>query len=308
MSTTKPIPPLCGILNVDKPEYKTSREMVNQVQKRVKPNKVGHAGTLDPLATGVLLVCVGKATQLVTRIQEMPKVYRAGFTLGVSSDTDDRTGSLIKTDNPQFPTKDDLENALQQFIGEIEQVPPQFSAVHVQGRRAYDLARKGREVELKPRPVQIYEMNLLSYTAPKLEVEIKCGSGTYIRSLARDLGKMLNCGGLMHSLVRTAIGPFSLENAIPGETLSERADFASDLEDCSIALPDLPRFHCDETQAEWLKNGRVVKSSGEIVAGKNKAELLVIDPQNDPLCLAEYSSHKEGIQPRLVFKPLPQSK
>ena len=181
----------CGVLNVDKPVGVTSRDVVNQVVRLVRPAKVGHAGTLDPLATGVLVVCVGHATRLINLVQEGRKRYRGRFRLGQTSDTDDVTGNVQPAGDWSGITKTQLEAELVEFIGQIQQVPPQFSAVHVQGQRAYDLARRGVAVELTARPVEVFSLQLTAFEPPDFELDVVCGSGTYIRSIGRDLGTRL---------------------------------------------------------------------------------------------------------------------
>ena len=192
-------------LNLNKPAGVTSRDVVDMVCKAAGTKSVGHAGTLDPLATGVLVCGIGKATKLVEYVQRMTKTYRAEFTLGQTSDTDDTEGAVTPTADAVAPPTEELERALAKFRGLVKQTPPAYSAVKVAGRRAYELARKGKPVDLSPRQVLIHGVRLHRYEWPTLDVEIQCGSGTYIRSIARDLGMMLRTGGLMSKLVRTAI-------------------------------------------------------------------------------------------------------
>ncbi|MCA9033991.1 MAG: tRNA pseudouridine(55) synthase TruB, partial [Planctomycetaceae bacterium] len=202
---------LFGVININKPEGITSRDVVNRVQKLVRPEKCGHAGTLDPMATGVLLVCVGPATRLISYLQDTTKVYEADFLLGQTSNTDDITGEVASVQlKASPPARKSVQAALDQMTGSIAQVPPSFSAVHVNGRRAYDLARRGEAVELVAREVQIDSIEIIRYEWPQLTVKVSCGSGTYIRSIARDLGEALGCGGLMSRLVRTRVGRFSI--------------------------------------------------------------------------------------------------
>lgn len=198
----------------------TSRGVVNRVHRVVRPAKVGHAGTLDPLATGVLVVAVGRSTKLVPYIQRMQKHYRATFALGQTSDTEDITGKLSTIDVDTPPSSVSVANACGDFVGNIMQRPPAFSALHVKGRRAYDLARNGETVELQPRPIAIHSIDMLSYTYPELTLDIVCGSGTYIRSLGRDIGESLGCGAVMSALQRTAIGKFSIESSLDPESLT----------------------------------------------------------------------------------------
>ncbi len=214
-------PEVCGVLNVHKQGGVTSRDVVNVVQRLVRPAKCGHAGTLDPLASGVLLVCVGAATRLISLLSDADKTYRAEFRLGQSSDTDDSTGRITDhSGNGVPPVTADLQRILAEMQGTVLQRPPDFSAVHVAGRRAYDLARRGETPDLKPREVRIDQIRLLAYDWPRVDLEIDCGSGTYIRSIARDLGVRLGCGGLMSGLIRTRIGRFSLDQAVGSEQLT----------------------------------------------------------------------------------------
>ena len=203
-----------GFFNINKPSGKTSRWVVDQIQRLVRPAKVGHAGTLDPLASGVLVVAVGPATRLIDYVQQMPKQYRAEFRLGCTSDTEDVDGIVTQLANARVPSRAEIDAAVPHFTGEILQTPPAFSALKIAGRRAYDLARKGEPVVLQPRPVVIHQLSIVNYDYPLLELEIECSSGTYVRSLGRDLAIHLGTGAVMSALVRTAIGSFRLANAI----------------------------------------------------------------------------------------------
>ncbi|HEY2760774.1 MAG TPA: tRNA pseudouridine(55) synthase TruB, partial [Pirellulales bacterium] len=169
---------LFGLLILDKPPGQTSRWVVDQVQRLVRPAKVGHAGTLDPLATGVLIVCVGPATRLIDYIHQLPKQYRAEFLFGRASSTEDITGEVSELSDPPQPTRDKIESALRKFTGEIQQRPPAFSALKVAGQRAYKLARQGKEVALAPRPVSIHNITLLDYVYPTLTLDVTCSTGT----------------------------------------------------------------------------------------------------------------------------------
>lgn len=213
-----------GLLVIDKPAGMTSRDVVNRVQQWFpRGTKVGHTGTLDPLATGVLVICVGAATKLADVVQAMGKTYRSQFRLGATSDTDDADGTVTLVRDAVPPTEEAVRAALARFVGVVEQLPPAYSALKVAGRRAHDLARRGEAVELKPRPVRIDAVRLLDYEWPFVEVEVDCGKGTYIRSIARDLGAKLGCGGLVATLRRTRVGPFTAEQAIGLELSWEEA-------------------------------------------------------------------------------------
>lgn len=209
-----------GLLNVNKPAGVTSRRVVDQVKRLVRPHKIGHAGTLDPLATGVLVIGIGAGTRLVEYVQEMPKRYRGTFLLGRTSDTEDIEGQVTELPDVPIPTREQLEQAALALTGEIMQRPPAYSALKVAGRRAYDLARQGQAVELTARPVHVAWIKIISYVYPELVLEIECSSGTYVRSLGRDLAERVGTGAIMSALVREAIGGFTLANAVQVEALS----------------------------------------------------------------------------------------
>jgi tRNA pseudouridine55 synthase len=204
-----------GFLIVDKPAGMTSRDAVNRIQRQLpRKTRIGHTGTLDPLATGVLVLCIGRATKLADTVQAMGKVYRTAIRLGATSTTDDADGEVRERDGGLEVTEQRILSLLPQFVGVVQQVPPAFSALKVQGRRAYDKARRGEEVVLNPRSVRIDRIDLLSYRWPDLVLEIACGKGTYIRSIARDLGQALGCGGYVRELRRFCVGPFEAERAV----------------------------------------------------------------------------------------------
>lgn len=199
-----------GIIAINKPSDWTSFDVVNKIKHMVKPQKVGHLGTLDPMATGVLLVTVGKATRLFDIMQAKQKTYIATFKFGEETTTLDSTGEVVcRTLN--IPTKEEILKILPNYVGEINQVPPKFSAKSVNGKRAYDLARAGVEFELKPKKVTISNVELLDYS-DELKLKITCGSGTYIRSIGRDIAYALNSLATMTSLVRTQVGKFEVKN------------------------------------------------------------------------------------------------
>jgi tRNA pseudouridine55 synthase len=186
-----------GVLNVYKPAGLTSRDAVDRVERLVRPAKAGHAGTLDPLATGVLVICVGQATRLIRFVQQMRKRYLATFLLGQSSETDDVEREVVAIPNAVVPTRALIDSTLPQFVGEIQQRPPAHSAIKIAGRRAYKLARKGVNLDLAARTVTIHQLDVLRYEYPELDLDIECGSGTYIRALGRDLGNALGTAALI---------------------------------------------------------------------------------------------------------------
>lgn len=291
-------PPLFGVFNVRKPAGLSSRAVVNAVQRIVKPAKAGHAGTLDPLATGVLVVCVGPATKLIQYVQDRPKTYRATFRLGVSSETDDIEAELHEEDVDRPPELDDVRRVLPQFVGRIEQVPPAYSAVHVDGRRAYKLARQGVDVELEARPVDVYRIDLIRFAYPDLELEIECGGGTYIRSIGRDLGESLGCGAVMTALERSAVGPFRIDDAVAVEHLALES-----IQSPLTCVADMPRRECSDSEIESIAHGRAVPAPPSMEFEGSPIALVSTGQVGDVelLGLAEHLPPKAMLKPRQVF-------
>lgn len=274
--------PLSGILNIDKPPGITSRDAVNRIERLLGKAKCGHAGTLDPLATGVLVICVGQATRLIQYVQRMPKQYRAVFLLGRRSVTDDVEGELELIADAPEPTRPDIEAALPQFVGEIQQRPPAHSAIKIGGQRAYDLARRGEEFELAARTISIYRLEILRYEYPELEMSIECGSGTYVRSLGRDLAAALGTAGVMSSLVRTAIGSFRVEDAAQLDGLTAEG-IQEQLQPPLEALRNLPQIVLTEKQLGEVRHGRPIEMRGVVrppaEAGSPAAEWAAVDSE-----------------------------
>ena len=254
-----------GILNINKPTGWTSRDVVNRVQRFVRPNKAGHAGTLDPLATGVLVVCIGPATKLISYVQQQHKEYLGKFLLGYTSPSDDTETEVECIKNAPIPSREDIELQLPQFLGSIQQLPPQFSAVKLGGRRAYELARKGEIVELQPRTIEVYHMEVTRYDFPELELKIRCGSGTYVRSLGRDLAKSLSSEAVMSALQRTAIGPYSVSKSIPIEELSETT-LSENLLNPLSAVEHLPKHLVQISELKEISHGRTIPAPDSLVS------------------------------------------
>ncbi len=244
-----------GILNIDKLAGLTSRRVVDRVQSIVHPAKVGHAGTLDPLATGVLVLCVGSATRLIEYVQRMPKRYKGTFLLGRHSETEDVEGEVEVLNSPPIPTREEIERVLPEFTGAIQQRPPAFSALKIAGKRAYALARAGKQVELEPRPVQIDSLKIVSYEYPELVIDVRCGSGTYLRSLGRDLAERLGTAAVMSVLERTEIGKFHVEDSTSLKYLHTIEGIEEQLLPASLAVSMLPRVDLQESEIFDLANG-----------------------------------------------------
>ncbi len=204
-----------GFILLNKPTGPTSHDIVDALRRITGIRKIGHAGTLDPFASGLLILGVGRqSTKKLAVFLKQSKEYIAKVKLGAVSTTHDREGEIKLTQNAEAPAREDIKKVIKKFIGEIEQVPPAFSAKKVKGKKLYELARAGVEVELKPVPLIIHNIELLNYDWPFLEIRAQCASGTYIRSLARDIGESLGCGGYLEELCRTKIGKFSLDDAL----------------------------------------------------------------------------------------------
>lgn len=290
-----------GVLNIDKPAGMTSHDVVARVRKALRIKKVGHAGTLDPMATGVLLILLGHATRIANLLMEGEKAYRATCTFGFSTTTQDSTGEVVSVGDASAILQDDILQALRRFRGEIFQVPPMVSALHHEGQRLYELARKGREVERKPRPVTIYSLELLEFRPgerAEADMEIVCSRGTYIRTLCADIGESLGIGGHMSALERTRVGHFSIENAVKLEAV-----LAGEVEPISIdaALPDLPAITLDEADGKAVLHGNSIPFENHIPPDMVK----LLDPTGRVLALARpvHRDGKDVLQPVTVFDP-----
>jgi tRNA pseudouridine55 synthase len=269
-----------GLLNIDKPAGVTSREVVNRVQRLVRPHKVGHAGTLDPLATGVLVMAIGPATRLIEYVQRMPKTYQGTFLLGRMSDTEDVEGHVVELPNPSAPTRENIVAAIPRFLGTIKQRPPGYSAIKVAGRPAYKLARRGEVVELAPRPVKIQSIDLVRYEYPEVELRVQCGGGTYIRSLGRDLAESLGTGAVMSALRRLAIGPFKVDEAVNCESLSALL-IAQNLRSPLQAVGQLPQIDLNNEQITRISQGQTIlaacdQAADEIAAVDHRGQLVAL--------------------------------
>ncbi len=289
-----------GLFNIDKPAGWMSRAVVDRVQRLVgRKVKIGHAGTLDPLATGVLVVCVGAATRLVDRIQEDAKGYRAGLRLGIRSDTDDLTGQIEAGHDPAGISAERLQEVCQEFVGSISQIPPKFSAVHVAGRRAYDLARTGQTFELTARTVQVYAAAVGDFQGADASVDIVCGSGTYVRSLIRDVGERLGCGAVMTSLRRTFIGPFAVEDALAGEDLTVDC-LAEGLLPLKSAIGRSPVYAATGYECRALLQGRAILDR---VAANGDAQerIAILDETGELFAFADRDAARGLLLPRQVF-------
>jgi tRNA pseudouridine55 synthase len=289
-----------GLLNIHKPVGPSSHAMVAAVRKRLPRRvKVGHAGTLDPRADGVLVVCLGPATRLAEYVQQAPKRYRTAVVLGARSTTDDSEGQITETPSPAPPAAEDIQTVLERFTGEIQQVPPAHSAVHVDGKRAYQLARTGEPVEITPRPVTIHRLAVVEYDWPALRLEVDCGSGTYIRSLARDVGEALGVGGYCRTLTRTAVGAFTLESAVAPENVDPQRDLIAP----QRAVEHLPAYRASDQQLAKLTIGqRVSLDEVDLPEGTDPGEQIAVFSQGGELsAIAIQETHRNALRPTKVL-------
>ena len=242
-----------GIINVYKPQGITSFDVVRAVKKITGQKKIGHTGTLDPLATGVLPICIGRATKLVDYIMNGRKSYIATLKLGVVTDTYDREGEVIKTSAIEHISEDEIIEVINSFIGDIKQVPPMYSALKVKGKRLYELAREGIEIERNERSITIYDIKILDIKIPEIKIEVVCSKGTYIRSLCFDIGEKLKCGGAMWGLERIASSSFVKENSVTLEDLA--IDYENYIISIEEAVKEFSPLYYNEKIGNLLLNG-----------------------------------------------------
>lgn len=292
-----------GVLVVDKPVGLTSHDVVQIIRRGTGIRRAGHTGTLDPRASGVLVILIGPAVRLSEYVSASDKRYQATIRLGVSTDTYDSEGEYVDSIHPTVAvkdiTEDQFQDALMQFVGEIKQVPPPYSAVKVQGRKAYEIARNGEEVELEPRTINVYSLDLLEWSPPEAVVDVFCSSGTYVRSLANDLGKALGCGAHLVGLRRTKSGRFTLRDAVPLRRLQESftaGNWYKHLIPAAEALGDWPLLELDADQVELVRHGHRVPAE-EGVTGWARG----VSEAGDLVALLEVDTSTQEWQPRKVF-------
>jgi tRNA pseudouridine55 synthase len=256
------------ILPVDKPVGPTSHDVVAQARRALEVKRIGHTGTLDPFASGLLMLCVGRATRLAEYLTGLDKGYEAVARLGVTTDTEDHQGAVVEERGGwESLTEDYIRAAMADFRGSIDQVPPQFSAKRVDGVRMHERARRGEHVELEARTITVHELELIDFDAPFLRFRTLCSSGTYVRSLARDLGEALEVGAHLTELRRTSIGRFSLEGAISTEDLGDGPAVASAGITPLQAMAHLPAIAIDEADVTRLRHGQPVELDDPTVNG-----------------------------------------
>ncbi|MFH0834527.1 MAG: tRNA pseudouridine(55) synthase TruB [Patescibacteria group bacterium] len=285
-----------GFIAINKPKGITSHDAVAFARRRLKIRKIGHAGTLDPMATGVLILGIGAATRLLEYVQNTEKEYEAEITFGATSTTDDAEGEIAPFPDAKKISRDEFEKILPEFVGTIHQIPPKFSAIKIAGESAHRLARRGEEVKLKSREVEIHEIKVRNFDFPKCEISVRCGSGTYIRSLARDLGARIECGAHLSKLTRTRVGDFTLNKALPLKSI--RSDKILPIE----AGLTLPQIRLTRLEADKIQNGQKIPA-------RTSDPLVAAFFENHFLAILSREEAKHSLRPEKVFaKNLPAEK
>jgi tRNA pseudouridine55 synthase len=288
---------LDGVLPVDKPEGPTSHDVVAMARRALRIRAIGHTGTLDPFASGLLLLCLGRSTRLAEYLTGLPKSYSATLRLGIVTDTDDREGDVLSdTDAWTAVTPESLEAALAVNRGELLQLPPRYSAKRVGGRRMYDIAREGGEVEIQPARVVVSRLEVTRFDLPEVEIEVQCSSGTYIRAIGRDIGEHLGVGAHLTSLRRTRIGRFDVTCAIPVDALSDEERVSSALLSPAEAVADLRSFVLAPHETEAICHGRSVPAPDE---APGATPVAMLSPEGKLIAIGESKGGR--LQPRKVF-------
>lgn len=272
-----------GIVIIDKPAGWTSQDVTARLRRVFGTRRIGHGGTLDPMATGVLPVFVGRATRGVEFFEHAEKTYETELLLGVATDTEDTTGTVL-TRREVSVTQEQLDGTLERFRGEIMQIPPMYSALKVNGQKLCDLARKGRRVERQPRPVTIHELTLLSREGDTLRLRVRCSKGTYIRTLCADIGEALGCGGCMQALRRTQAGEYTIAEAVPLQQLLEAAEPETYLRDVDTIFRGYPGVKLTVNQEKRCRNGNAFSVSlpgGTYRAYSQTGEFLMLAKVED---------------------------
>src|SRR5574338_303186 len=290
---------ISGVLVVDKPVGMTSHDVVQAIRNRTGLRRAGHTGTLDPRASGVLVILVGPAVRLSEYVSASDKRYQAVIRLGATTDTYDADGRILSTQPVDKLNETQFEESLQSFVGEIEQVPPPYSAVKIKGRKAYEMAREGEDIDLSPRRIKVYNLELLEWAPPEAVIDVYCSSGTYVRSLAHDLGEKLGVGAHLIGLRRTKSGRFTLRDAVPLRKLRdafEDGNWYQYLIPAAEALSDWPAIELAHEQVDAIRHGHRIPA-------EEGAEGMVrgVSEQGELVALLEYLPEGNEWQPKKVF-------
>lgn len=294
-----------GIINVYKEKGYTSHDVVAKLRGILKQKKIGHTGTLDPQAEGVLPVCLGAGTKLCDMLTDKDKEYEAVMLLGVTTDTQDTTGTVLQ-ERPVTVTEDEVIQAVQSFIGEYEQIPPMYSALKVDGKKLYELAREGKEIERKARKVQILSITILSVELPRVRMRVACSKGTYIRTLCYDIGEKLGCGGCMEELLRTKVGAFTKEEALTLAKLEQIRDedrLSEYLVSVEEALSQYPPCHMKAVADKLVYNGNPFQKDVTVEQKDIPLDMpiRVYDSTGRFIGIYEYRKEKRAFYPLKMF-------
>ncbi|MCQ2507385.1 MAG: tRNA pseudouridine(55) synthase TruB [Dorea sp.] len=296
-----------GIINVKKEKGFTSHDVVAKLRRITKQKKIGHTGTLDPDATGVLPVCLGKGTRLVDMITDKEKTYEAVMLLGMTTDTQDTSGEVLERRSTEDLTEDGVLSVIASFIGDYQQIPPMYSALKVNGRKLYELAREGITVERKARDVKILDIRVLEVDLPRVRMEVSCSKGTYIRTLCYDIGEKLGCGGCMEELIRTKVGIFELKDSFTLDeiqTLMDQGMIQKAVKSIDDMFPDYPKVRVREEFEYLILNGNEIPAEAireEVVFNKKNPERLLRVYKNDGAFVAVYKKGKNKLRVRKMF-------
>ncbi|MBP1991290.1 tRNA pseudouridine(55) synthase TruB [Paenibacillus eucommiae] len=299
-----------GVLPVLKPEKFTSHDVVAKARRILGIKRIGHTGTLDPAVTGVLPLCIGRATRMVEYIQELPKVYEAVLLIGISTDTEDLTGTVLQELEQVTLLEKDIQSVFHSFLGEIEQTPPMYSAVKVDGKRLYELAREGKFIERSSRKVMIHDIQILdvdvSLKHPEVRFRVKCSKGTYIRTLCADLGKALGYPSVMKHLIRTSTGNIDIEQCLSFEQIEQyKAEGTLEryLIPLDVAVSHLPAVGLSSLQAEHALQGKSIAWQGSPLGDSPNDSALcrVYDPNHKFLGLFQWKETTSNLTPVKVF-------
>jgi tRNA pseudouridine55 synthase len=298
---------ISGLLNIDKPAGMTSHDVVAQLRRISGQRRVGHAGTLDPSATGVLVVCLGQATRVAEYLMASDKVYRAQIRLGVSTDTHDAEGEVTATAEVAVSEEEGwrLRRALASFVGSIQQVPPMYSALKRDGVPLYKLARRGITVEREPRSIQIHDIELLDWNPPLATIRVECSPGTYVRALARDLGQELGCGAHLQSLTRLASGHFTLEKAVSLDELAEafaQGNWREFIHPMDEALLDFEPMIVDAQTEKRVRHGQPVEGLPQVEGDKDRGLRRAYSQEGELIAILRHDPQTGLWQPKKVFK------
>lgn len=294
-----------GIINVDKPLGITSMDVVRIIRKASRIKKIGHGGTLDPFATGVLPVACGKATRLLEYILSDDKHYRATVELGIRTDTFDREGKVIDQRDSSAVTEKDVCRILSKYRGEIVQFPPKYSAIKIQGKRLYDLARSGAQVEIKSRTVKVYYIHLIEFDPPLIIVDIKCGKGFYVRAFAEDLGKSLQCGAYLKELRRISSGPFDISESIELHSVVSSFEEGTESEimkEPGSCLEGMQVIMLTLDESAFVSDGRRIPANVEGISPRPLKRSIAYNSDGQLVAIMKLDQNTKEWQPEKVFK------